>query len=152
MEEPRFLEHLKRRAGERGIATGDLVRDSRQRAIATRIPEEDPNMTGVKVVAHTEGPWHVDGLLGPTVYSAEGRQVAMCRPRETVEDSPVAWDVATGNAQLIAAAPELLQLVREALQSFTDDRDPENDAPHLINVRDWMHAARAAIAKAEGQP
>jgi len=48
------------------------------------------------------------------------------------------------NAKLIAAAPELLELVRSAFDRFTDnDMQPPN---HLL--QNWLDSARAAISKA----
>lgn len=47
------------------------------------------------------------------------------------------------NARLIAATPELRQLVSEALEHFSDN-DSEMD------VRDWVKVATVILAKIEG--
>lgn len=105
-----------------------------------------------KPVAHTRGPWIVSGYSRDRQLCIEqgGYAVAYACPRASSPASGPQYYEREANARLIAAAPELLQLVREALQHFTEDQDPENDTPHLIDLRDWTKAARTAVAKAEG--
>lgn len=60
---------------------------------------------------HTPGPWHVGMKPGPILYGPKGEQVADLTARLLPDDE------ATGNARLIAAAPEmklaLIHLLRE---------------------------------------
>lgn len=98
-----------------------------------------PNGNIVKEIAakHTPGPWRArEHNSGASIVDAGPFQILLTN---TVGATADVW---TANARLIAAAPELLQLVKEALDEF------EN--PHsLLDIRDWMAAAKAAIAKAE---
>lgn len=51
-------------------------------------------------------------------------------------------------ARLFATAPELLELVKQAFERFTDnDMQPANNA-----LSKWLNAASAAIAKATARP
>jgi len=94
---------------------------------------------------HTSGPWqYVTGedWDGATVQTQGGRIIACCDgcdiPGATKEPTT---DEAKANARLIAAAPEMLEALRE-LCADTYLADPIN--------ADRMSKARAAIAKAEG--
>lgn len=53
------------------------------------------------------------------------------------------------NARLIANAPTAHQLVREALQAFTDDLRGMVDHPS-IDIYDWTKSARAYLEAVEG--
>lgn len=90
---------------------------------------------------HTQGPWTVSNGL-PTVWANNGeRQIADCDKgplRSTGED--------LANAQLIAAAPDLLS-VAKALMEFADGNNRLNLTGKLAES---VGLARAAIAKAEG--
>jgi hypothetical protein len=111
---------------------------------------------------HTPGPWRVtnsdvlptegdDGLRLIGIYAGEvvksphenmvtgyidcgGKFVASCNTRSDHE--------AEANARLIAAAPDLLEALEDALEIISDHLD--NDFP------DFLHFARAAIAKTKG--
>jgi hypothetical protein len=80
---------------------------------------------------HTLGPWHIGGN-GLIVYSLGG--YAIC----DVKTFHGRVDDDTANARLIAAAPELLEACKMAL----DDGDCQTV------TEDWL---RKAIAKAEGR-
>jgi hypothetical protein len=96
--------------------------------------------------------WWRPGWMG---YCVSLHDAGLYTQREAAEILSRANLVAFHEAMIpvtaLGAAPELLQLVREALQHFTDDADPENDSPHLIDLRGWLKAATLAIAKAEGR-
>lgn len=91
---------------------------------------------------YTPGPWHRDlgqigkdwlkGRLQEAVFSADGTPVAIC------SDS-------AENADLIAAAPELLEALQSIVKSLAD-QDDEGMIEHAQQMID----ARAAIAKATG--
>ena len=85
-------------------------------------------------VKHTPGPWEPIGNLVRTQFGLgnpdmRGLLVAEC-PGHTPESN--------ANARLIAAAPELLEALQDALKAGVIDMNGEPDA------------ARAAIAKATG--
>ena len=64
-----------------------------------------------------------------------------------------AQDQETANAQLIAAAPELLAALREIESKLTAllcERVLDSTLPEFYKVRDARNSARAAIAKTEG--
>ena len=85
---------------------------------------------------HTPGPWR-DGTEGNfRIYGRDGQDVAEALPRvlNTRE-----W---RANARLIAAAPDLLEALKELQPFFEGEHHP--DHPHCRQMR-------AAIAKAEGR-
>jgi len=84
---------------------------------------------------HTRGPWHRDENC---FYTADGQELGL------VYDLHAAYkigekDQCLHDANLIAAAPELLELVQYVLS-----------AKGLPLGKQWRNAARAAIAKAKG--
>ena len=95
---------------------------------------------------HTPGPWHIDDLA--ILDSTNIGTLANINPEN---DGPSAEDYA--NAQLIAAAPELLA----ALDQLSEKTRRANDIQHRggeILPEDWSelydltNEAQAAIAKA----
>jgi len=90
-------------------------------------------------MSHTPGPWL-------TTESTEhwGRVNVTIQAAFTVNDIATAWQGNTetnrANAQLIAAAPDLL----EALIEVFEDNE-------LVNSVSWIDKASTAIAKARGQ-
>ena len=84
---------------------------------------------------HTPGPWSVGG---PTGFV---NQVYIEPAIGAVYGS---GDEAQANAHLIAAAPELLEALQEALEDWDDDHFDE-EYPYRA---EWAEKARAAIAKA----
>lgn len=98
---------------------------------------------------HTTGPW---ALGGPDCFSQlivvapgpRGCDEVVCRmPREYRRQDKV-WSLCSANANLIAAAPELLDALRLAL-AYIRHREP--NAPQT-GMLDQMESA---IAKAEGR-
>lgn len=90
---------------------------------------------------HTPGPWHVgDQGAGYPVRAEQpkwqggGRAICACRPANRTNE---AHQEAHANARLIAAAPELLAALEQALAVHGDHYS-------------WGPDARAAIAKATG--
>lgn len=94
--------------------------------------------------AHTPGPWHVGGIGKAVVFALDG--YAVCNAN--VYHGRRAADT-EHNARLIAAAPDLLALVQDALTGWEAE---------LVGVPNgqWpaqearVARARAAIAKATG--
>jgi hypothetical protein len=89
---------------------------------------------------HTPGPWTHGPLAGghqAEVYSEPtGRTVAL------------AYDADNGDARLIAAAPELLALVRALHDYWPDDPDGEVNGADLVDfVSAWIGDAADALAK-----
>jgi hypothetical protein len=87
-------------------------------------------------MSHTPGPWENDGndiwAGDHLIATVSGDQNGLFANPSRLADSA-----------LIAAAPELLDALRDALDVMGDwgeDGDPE-----------WANVARAAIAKAEGK-
>ena len=82
---------------------------------------------------HTPGPWKYAGDGSQEVYERKGG-FCICR----VNHSPAFYDgVATANARLIAAAPDLIEALKSLVEISDDDRAE-------------CQNARAAIAKATG--
>lgn len=84
---------------------------------------------------HTPGPWKVERGNQAIYVSAEGGAVARVFPSDLSDD---------GNAQLIAAAPELLEAL-EAMREFCDSNDWGSVPRHL------ERSIRDALAKAKGE-
>ena len=84
------------------------------------------------------GPWKIKN--GKNYYHIHGDQeVALVE--NWMNETPRA------NARLIAAAPDMLEALRYAVEYL--EANPDDDDEYTP-VRDRLHAARAAIAKAEG--
>lgn len=81
---------------------------------------------------HTPGPWVYEGPRNSIIVWADDGESRICF---MTSDGP-----AEANARLIAAAPDLLKALKEAVYvAHAYDEHPG-----------WLDAARAAIAKAEG--
>jgi len=84
---------------------------------------------------HTPGPWKREAKTGRNrfrITDARGHQVA---------DTNTYNEDAEANADVIAAAPELLEALQELVDGMTDVEDSESCV---------LFRARAAIAKATG--
>jgi hypothetical protein len=104
---------------------------------------------------HTPGPWmydHVDGVVFALQDNGE-RDVDVCTmPVEEAETSREC--VIHADARLIAAAPELLEALRETLNVVEGETCGECGVECETCECDgsaWWRRARAAIAKAEGR-
>ncbi len=106
------------------------------------------------VGAHTPGPWT---QYGRYVSAQNGNicEVGEPRAQETVGHTPLALTSkdrheAYANARLIAAAPDLLALVKEGSRLFSTygllARDAGVDG---MDAARWANACTSAIAKAE---
>ena len=93
---------------------------------------------------HTPGPWHVDGRPRHEALEihSESRRIARSLYEGGSEDNE-----ANANAHLIAAAPELL----EALKELCDMVDGLFSIDYHAYDSFTTQPARAVIAKAEGQ-
>lgn len=108
---------------------------------------------------HTKGPWrqhpHLDSA---TIKSESGRLIAEFDTLALKgEDKPWTEDEDVANAQLGAAAPELLQRLREAREAI--EEMPEDflgtvhkDGDSWPMRNELLHRIGKAIAKAEGGP
>lgn len=94
--------------------------------------------------AHTPGPWTVDHYLPG--QSGDG-QLHICGDERRIPLAVLDPDdiEAEANARLIAAAPEMLEALRQ-ITAYVVERDSCLDAKAVARV------AVAALAKAEGQP
>jgi hypothetical protein len=94
---------------------------------------------------HTPGPWkEMDGFIvgGPW---ADGEFHDICDPRCAPPDGDNTGMI-NANAQLIAAAPELLAALRDAVEEL-------KHAAYIVNLdEDAIGRAKIAIAKATGEP
>jgi hypothetical protein len=97
---------------------------------------------------HTPGPWRIAWSSENGAYHIEGDGFAICRrgpwPNNAAESH--------ANARLIAAAPDLLGVVRELLTLI--DTNPSAEPCELLEIWrtvEWGEtAARAAISRATG--
>ena len=86
---------------------------------------------------HTPGPWASDTT---GVKDADGYSVC-----STGNNRAIVGAERTANLQLIAAAPDLLDALRRMLRHIPDDMGG-------ASLSDDIHRARAAIARATGEP
>jgi hypothetical protein len=102
---------------------------------------------------HTPGPWHVETEADweddePTLYVCHAGTV--CDGTTVCNFPPSHWatlDTRAANARLIAAAPDLLEALREANRLLGDIPAAKGNP----RVADAITANRKAIAKAEGR-
>lgn len=100
---------------------------------------------------HTRGPWKMlEHSWSDTSIVAEGFDHGICRldiNHATEESQDADAALMAANARLIATAPELLEALQEMVEFFQPNAWGSND-----NKVDALASARAAIAKATGQP
>lgn len=92
---------------------------------------------------HTPGPWYRDGY---TVYDAKDAAIVEC-------DSYHSCDEDYANANLIAAAPDMLEALQMAMRVFDKQRELlQSGCKDIPCPRDEaLDILRAALAKAEGR-
>jgi hypothetical protein len=96
------------------------------------------------VSKHTPGPWHVDQTLGfpRDVYAERGFMIATAYEVQDADNGPESC----ANARLMAAAPDLLEALKE-MEALIPVRSPkEIRVPHSTHAK-----MKAAIAKACGE-
>lgn len=94
---------------------------------------------------HTPGPWRYNPLIGAIFAETETGPDAAKKTISIVR-VPLNDHEMHANARLIAAAPDLLAALRDAI----DHMAAYERAFPLVDVRE-LHKARAAIARAEGR-
>lgn len=88
---------------------------------------------------HTPGPWHVERFDELPIY-------AVCNSNTVSYDSSICNVFSESNAQLIAAAPDLL----EWLEAAVDVLEGQRESGEPSGAFD-IDGARAVIAKAKGE-
>ena len=100
---------------------------------------------------HTPGPWAVGRTVYPNIaILCKGNIVAEVRTYGVgmiTEGETAPWHNAEANARLIAAAPELLEALRELLDQLEGIGIPEWAGAEGLS----LEQATAAVYKAEGQ-
>ena len=94
-------------------------------------------------MSHTPGPWKADDK-GKAVFIP--LRAHHCE-QLGIQVGFVSWEddkESLANARLIAAAPDLLEVLQWFMPFIESEQDDERQAP-------WVEKARAAIAKAEGE-
>jgi len=102
-------------------------------------------------VQHTAGPWEIDGNIAVRSSGPNGRQVCLCEITVRGRQYNETYDEAEANARLIAAAPDLLEALTDAL--FLMELSETREHPSWDRTAAPASAigkARAAIAKADG--
>lgn len=94
---------------------------------------------------HTPGPWYFDSEY---IWSVPAKRYVANPQTEDMEKRP--WPECEANAHLIAAAPELLDAIKEYMSQFGQALEahgiPFDPSQSAADAK-----ARAAIAKAEGR-
>jgi len=96
---------------------------------------------------HTPGPWHViPGVEGLFVASKEHDEYYALATAHTLDERPEM----EANAKLIAAAPQLLEALREARKAFayTHDNMPWRDTPENKAHRERLFQAGQGVQRA----
>jgi len=92
---------------------------------------------------YTPGPWRMEEFR-------KGSYLVTARNAGTAREGIVAQHVpGIANARLIAAAPELLEVIREAVDSA--EREMAKGRKASPGLATWLEKARAALAKARGE-
>lgn len=86
---------------------------------------------------HTPGPWFTNGQYSSNVYADRAKRRHVAHATDP-DDGSHCTEVATANAHLIAAAPDLLAVAHRTAELF-------GGTDSFLGA-----AARAAIAKAKG--
>jgi len=105
---------------------------------------------------HTSGPWETSGCTiyaGETMlactYCEENRHLHTIEADDAIPDSTGihgnGLDEAWANARLVAAAPDMLEALREMLSMFGDHEQYDEDSAQVISQ------TRQVLAKAEGR-
>lgn len=102
-------------------------------------------------MSHTPGPWNRG--YGNHVFQGEpghgypsGRLIAICEPSTRTKAD---WDQVWANAKLIAAAPELLQALKELTEYMVlAGYDEVDDTARLPGAVERIAAAKEIIGKA----
>jgi hypothetical protein len=92
--------------------------------------------------AHTPGPWASDGV---TVFADLGDGLNACDVAVMINDGVLPLSIKQANARLIAAAPAMLEALRELVGLFQGHMSSKDE------LTDALNAARAAIAAATGE-
>lgn len=105
---------------------------------------------------YTPGPWKSVVLRDGARIEADGSSIAWIGPDDTRECADgriveVMTKRAVANANLIAAAPDLLAALRAIAESSGRYDDPEHDADPIEHALVMRDIALGAIAKAEGR-
>ena len=101
---------------------------------------------------HTPGPWHTDtgGAGCEFVIENQNQGYGAYTIAEIPEylESDYTRETIAANAQLIAAAPELLEALELFVEDFTERNEPSTWMP---GERAVVEQSRKAIAKAKGE-
>lgn len=105
---------------------------------------------------HTSGPWRRTNLTIHTAPTADRPALVIARVLEAGIETEAANSVeqATANANLIAAAPALLEALEAVMAKNTRVQGPEqfaDPADWIVITEAAFDKARAAIAQAKGQ-
>lgn len=97
---------------------------------------------------HTAGPWHVGMRPGPIIYGPLGEQVADLRGER--KTTVIELDEAVANTKLIAAAPELLEILNRILEAHDTQHIHGATMEEAKLCPAYADMARHAIQKATG--
>ena len=103
--------------------------------------------------AHTPGPWHHNAIGSVETergaHAVWANKVFICSTNDAPGRAPIADDAAQdANCRLIAAAPDLLSIVKRWVALDGGAWDVERFANERARL---LEEARAAIARAEGR-
>ena len=106
-------------------------------------------------IKHTPGPWNLHSPDEGDPTTGDGSFCITAQSMVIANAQPSDWHETPANARLIAAAPDLLEIVRELSQWYSEGTD-ERSGPFAYGLfgdeedTTWAERVRNAIAKAEG--
>lgn len=99
---------------------------------------------------YTPGPWQTDayeGSEGWAVETADGEN-QVCNTSAIIGPTEVSNELRRHNARLIAAAPELVEALIEALNVLDNELDQATDYNRKDYLVETIQKAKAALVKA----
>jgi hypothetical protein len=109
---------------------------------------EKTAITAIDAPKHTPGPWSFDDEFVFSGSLPGSRRLVAKFSLWSVPKYPS--DVDKANAALIAAAPDLLEALKQIVASAHEDRNPGHVSRVVVKIQD-VYRAEDAIARAEGK-
>jgi hypothetical protein len=94
---------------------------------------------------HTDGPWHVGSRI-----DCQSTRICTIVGGDAIHGSSAAVSEWRNDAALIAAAPDLLEALTDALEDY-DAWMKDADVTPNESLLAWTDKARSAIARAKGE-
>lgn len=103
-------------------------------------------------MAHTPGPWVFEKLRAGTILAIQSGEIRLAEVVKWATVDPIAQSEREANANLLAAAPELLEALEAAIECGMVPNSTAKDGGATRHARQVVVAdmIRDAVAKAKG--